>query len=67
MQKSLVLTVDVGKEMLSALRQVEDSLEIDDLSAGFCYRRKRLRQQLQVSYVFFNIVLFHNNFVFYGC
>ena len=67
MQESLVLAVDVGKEMFCALRQIEDSLEIDNLSAGFCYRRKRLRQQLQISYVFFNIVLFHNNFIFYEC
>ena len=40
MQESLVLAVDVGKEMFCALRQIEDSLEIDNLSAGFCYRRK---------------------------
>ena len=33
-QKRLILPVDIGDEMLRALGQIQDGLEVDDLSAG---------------------------------
>ena len=34
MKKGLVFSVDIGDEMLTALRKVQNGAEIDDLGAG---------------------------------
>ena len=47
MGERLVLSMEVGHEMLRALRQVEDGLEIYDLGAGRLHVGKRLGEQTQ--------------------
>ena len=64
MQEGLILTMDVGKEMLGTLWQVEDGLQDDNLGARLCYSRERLREQLQISHVLFYIIMFHVFFHF---
>ena len=40
--ESFVFSVDVGKEVLGAFRQVQYGLQVDDLGAGFGYRGEAL-------------------------
>ena len=48
MQERLVFTVQVAHEMLGALGQVEDCLQVDDLGEHRLLRGKMLREQAQV-------------------
>ena len=50
-QKSLALTVEVGQEMLRPFGQVQYGLQVDNLLGRVGYRRKRLRQKVQVVHV----------------
>ena len=49
MLESLVLTVQVGKEVLGAFRQVQNCREVDNLGARCCHIGKIVRQQFQKS------------------
>ena len=53
--EGFVFAVDVGEEVLSAFRQVEDSLEVDDFGACRGNRRKRARQQFEIFEVGFEL------------
>ena len=64
MQEGLIFTMDVGKEMLGTLWQIEDGLQVDNLSTRLCYCWERLREQLQISHVLFYIIMFHVFFHF---
>ena len=44
----VILAMDVGDEVLSALREVEDGLEVDDLRVGGADGRELLGEQLEV-------------------
>ena len=46
--EGLVLAVDVRDEVLGALRQVEDGLEVDDLGVDGLGRRELLRKKLEI-------------------
>ncbi len=46
-----MLAVQVGDEMLGALRQIEDGFQIDYLGAGCTYIGKWLRQKFEYSTV----------------
>ena len=48
MQERLVFTVQIAHEMLGALGQVEDCLQVDDLGKHRLLRGKMLREQAQV-------------------
>ena len=48
MDERLVFTVDVRHEMLCRLRQVQDGIEVDDLSGGSLFGRVFLAEQTQV-------------------
>ena len=51
MEESLALTVQVRKEMLRTLRQIENCLQVDNLCRCGSYRRKRVGEQLQIVHV----------------
>ena len=51
-KKGLVLSVDVGDEVLGAFGQVQNSLKIDDLAAGSLYGGVLLGQQFQITQLF---------------
>ena len=53
MAESLVFTVEIGHEMLRALRKVEDSLQINYFSAGGGNASKRLREKFEHPAVIF--------------
>ena len=57
-EKGLVLPVEVGDEVLRALGQVQNGLEVDDLAAGRLYRGVLLGQELQIAQFFLRKRLF---------
>ena len=65
MEECLILTMDIGKEVLRALREVKDGLQVDDLRTGLGHRRERLGQELQVSHVMIYVIMFcYHKFLF---
>ncbi len=53
--EGLALAVEVGEEVLGALGQVHDGLEVDDLGGGLGDVGERLREQLEVVHVSIHI------------
>ena len=49
--ESLVFAMQVGQEVLGALGQVHDGLQVDDFFGSIGNRRERLREQIQVVHV----------------
>ena len=66
MEKSLILSVDVGKEMFRALREIENGLQVDNLRARLSHRRERLGQELQVSHVLIYVIMFCYHKIFFA-
>ena len=56
-QEGLVLTVDVGNEMLRAFGQAHNGLQVDDLRAGGLYRGILPRQHLQIAQFLGGVIL----------
>ena len=56
-QKCLVLAVHVGNEMLRALGQVHDRLQVDDFRARRAYRGELAREHAQIPQLFGRIGL----------
>ena len=56
MLEGFILTVDVGEEVLRALRQVHDRLQVDDLRTCVGNRRKLAGKYFEVPAVRFEVV-----------
>ena len=52
--ESLILSVQVGKEMFGAFRQVQNRFQVNNFGTGGGYGRKVMRKQFKVTHVFLN-------------
>ena len=69
MQESFMLTVDIGDEVLTAFRQIQNGLKIDDFSAGGTERRILMGEHPQVAQFLWGVALMlldHSSFSLYS-
>ena len=66
-QKGLMLPMDIGDEVLAALGQVHDGLQVDDLRGRRADRGKHAGEHLQIAQVIFRVgaVLCHRSISFF--